>query len=433
MIAFLFARTPLAYLVASLWRDEAFSYLMAKQSVFSLLWATAHDSNPPLYYLLLKAWMTVFGSSELALRSLSLVFFWATVYLVYKILHEQLHLSEKKSCWYLLLFVLNPLLHYYAFEARMYTMMAFFGTALFYLLVRKNYSLYAFTAVLALFTHYFLVFILAFHFGYILLFHKHEWRHYINPLLRASIWYLPWIGVVLVARPPVAQQFWILPMNIYELFLTPSILLTGYEKGAWVVYNYLPHLTVLVWALVFYFLYRTYRMKTKHGMAFLYVGWALLIPLCVGIISFWKPVFLPRYLIFSSVGLTILIISALESIHQRHMKLIALLLVVVFMGTYVNTQVRMRTKAPLKSVFAAMRREMKPSDAVYVTNEYDFHPAQYYLPKTKVFIYKKTYEELPWYVGKTLIHEDDVKSTLPIYPTRAFILSDGSYTIQSSR
>lgn len=61
MISFLFERTPLAYLVSSFWRDEAFSYLMAKQPLFSLLWSTAQDSNPPLYYLLLKVWMGILG------------------------------------------------------------------------------------------------------------------------------------------------------------------------------------------------------------------------------------------------------------------------------------------------------------------------------------------------------------------------------------
>jgi len=115
------------------------------------------------------------------------------------------------------------------------------------------------------------------------------------------------------------------------------------------------------------------------------------------------------------------------------MKLIALLLVVIIMFSYADRQVRMRTKAPLKSVFTAMRHEMKTSDAVYVTNEYDFHPAQYYLPKTSIYIYKKTYEELPWYVGKTLIYKDDVRFTLPIYPIRAFVLSNGTYTVQASR
>lgn len=433
MIAFLFERTPLAYLVSSFWRDEAFSYLMANQSLSSLLWSTAHDSNPPLYYLLLKVWMTLFGTSELALRSLSLVFFWGTVYLVFRILHEQLHLSVKKSYWYLLLVVLNPLLHYYAFEARMYTMMAFLGTALFYLLFKKNYSLYAVCAVFALLTHYFLVLILAFHFVYMLTLHRQEWRHYITPLLRALLWYIPWVGVVLFAGPPVAQQFWIQPVTVRELLLLPAILLTGYEKTAWVTFSYLPHISIILWGLISYFFYRTYHTKNRRSLLVLYGGWALLIPLFIGIVSFWKPVFLPRYIIFSSVGFTILMIAALESIHQRYVKLATLLAIIILMFSYADTQVRMRTKSPLKSVFTLIRHEMKPSDALYVTNEYDFHPAQYYLPNTKVYVYKKSYEELPWYVGKILIYKDDVRFTLPIYPIRAFILSNGKYTIQSSR
>lgn len=433
MISFLFERTPLAYLVSSFWRDEAFSYLMAKQPLFSLLWSTAQDSNPPLYYLLLKVWMGIFGTSELALRSLSFIFFWATVYLVFMILHEQWHLSIKKSYWYLLLVILNPLLHYYAFEARMYTMMAFLGTALFYLLHKKNYPLYAVCAVISLFTHYFLALILMFHFVYMALLHKHEWKAYIRPLLRALLWYIPWIIVVLLAHPPAVQQFWIAPMTVNELLLLPSILLTGYEKSAWVTFAYLPHLSIVLWILLSYFAYRSYHAKNRRSLLVLYGGWVFLIPLLIGIISFWKPVFLPRYLIFSSVGLTIFAVAAIESIHQKYVKWGALFLLVMFMFSYTRTQVKMRTKAPLKAVFAVMRNEMKSSDALYVTNEYDFHPAQYYLPDKKIYIYKKTYEELPWYVGKILIRKDDMRSTLPIYPIRAFILSNGEYTIQSSR
>ena len=107
MIQFLFTRTPLAYFVASLWRDEAFSYLMARLPIHQLLWATAQDANPPLYYLLLKLWMGIFGTSEIALRSLSLIFFWATLYVVYLILKEVYALGTKKSLFYLLFFILQ--------------------------------------------------------------------------------------------------------------------------------------------------------------------------------------------------------------------------------------------------------------------------------------------------------------------------------------
>ncbi|PIV07924.1 hypothetical protein COS52_05390, partial [Candidatus Roizmanbacteria bacterium CG03_land_8_20_14_0_80_39_12] len=111
---------------------------------------------------LLKVWMGFFGSSEIAIRSLSLIFFWATLYIVFLILNDVFRLSEKKSIAYLLLFIINPLLHYYAFEARMYSMMAFIATLLFYALMKHKYKLYAYTAITAMFTHYFLFIVIAF-------------------------------------------------------------------------------------------------------------------------------------------------------------------------------------------------------------------------------------------------------------------------------
>ena len=94
----------------------------------------------------------------------------------------------------------------------------------------------------------------------------------------------------------------------------------------------------------------------------------------------------------------------------------------------------MRTKAPLKKTFYSIGKELRVNDVVYVTSEYDFHPAEYYLPSKKVCLYKKTYEELPWFVGKVLMDKQAFKDTLPRYPVRAFIVNnDGSYSIQSSQ
>ena len=52
--------------------DEAFSARVANLGVADLVRsATSEDPNPPLYYVLLHAWIDVFGDSEVALRSLS--------------------------------------------------------------------------------------------------------------------------------------------------------------------------------------------------------------------------------------------------------------------------------------------------------------------------------------------------------------------------
>lgn len=433
MMEFLFTKTPLAYFVASFWRDEAFSYLMAKLPIHTLLWSTAQDANPPLYYVLLKVWMGIFGSSEVAIRSLSLVFFWATLYVVYLILKDIFRMNEKKSMWYLLLLVINPLLHYYAFEARMYSMLAFFSTLLFYALMKKNYRLYAYTALLAMFTHYFVGIVIMFQVLFALIsFTKQEKKHLLLPLCKAALWYIPWLIVLFLARPPVGQSFWILTSTLKDLPLLPAIIFTGYEKTAWVLYDYLPHLSLSIASIMVLAAYfRAYHQKKRSII--LLLGWALGIPLLIFIISFWKPVFLPRYLIFATVGLLILLIISIEGMKKRYVRIGALVLLVIFSLTFSSVQVLSRTKAPLKSVFHTIKTQMHKGDVIYVTNEYDFHPAQYYVPSKKVYIYKKTYEELPWFVGKVLIDKSSFRMTLPIYPERAFIVSDESYTVQSSK
>lgn len=433
MMEFLFTKTPLAYFVSSFWRDEAFSYLMAKLPLHTLLWSTAQDANPPLYYLLLKVWMGFFGSSEVAIRSLSLVFFWATIYVVYLLLKDILKLSEKKSIAYLALFIINPLLHYYAFEARMYTMMAFLATLLFYTFLKKQYRRYVYTALFAMFTHYFLFVVVVFQMLYaLILLPKSDRKPLFLPLGKALLWFIPWLLMLLFARPPVGQTFWISTSQFKDILLIPAIIFTGYEKTSWVAYGYLPHLSFVIISIALIAAYsRAFHHKKR--LSLLLIGWGLGIPLMIFIISFWKPVFLPRYLIFSTIGLISFLIYCIEAIKNGRVRLGIIALLLIFSFSFATVQVTLRTKAPLKDVFMSAKQQMLDTDVVYVTHEYDFHPAQYYFPTRKVYIYKKTYEEIPWFVGKVLIDRTAFRTSLPVYPERAVIVSGKSFTIQSSR
>src|SRR6266542_3589812 len=60
-------------LMQSVWFDEAYSILLAKQPVADLIHLTSIDTHPPLYYLVLKLWAGLFGWGEFALRSLSVL------------------------------------------------------------------------------------------------------------------------------------------------------------------------------------------------------------------------------------------------------------------------------------------------------------------------------------------------------------------------
>ena len=137
-MSFLFTYTPLKFFIQSFWRDEAFSYVLAHKNITNILLYTARDFSPPLYYIVLHIWMNIFGTSEIALRALSLVFFWGTVYIAFDFMHDVLNIRYKKASFYMALVIINPILLYYAFEARMYTMLSFFAALSYYALHTKR-------------------------------------------------------------------------------------------------------------------------------------------------------------------------------------------------------------------------------------------------------------------------------------------------------
>jgi hypothetical protein len=68
--------------------DEAFSWRLTTYSVAELLGHMPGDAHPPLYYLLLKGWIVLFGDSPFALRGLSVVFALASIVVLYGLCRE---------------------------------------------------------------------------------------------------------------------------------------------------------------------------------------------------------------------------------------------------------------------------------------------------------------------------------------------------------
>ena len=62
---------PAVFSTSELWLDEALSVNIARLPVGDMLDALRHDGHPPLYYLLLHAWMAVVGEGDTAVRALS--------------------------------------------------------------------------------------------------------------------------------------------------------------------------------------------------------------------------------------------------------------------------------------------------------------------------------------------------------------------------
>ncbi|MEN9328509.1 MAG: putative rane protein [Candidatus Parcubacteria bacterium] len=438
----IFRYTPLTFFAQSFWRDEAFTYLLAQNSIINILVYTAKDYNPPLYYLIMHIWMFIFGHSEIAMRSVSLICYWATLYVAYLFMTECMGISMKKALMYLALFFFNPILIYYAYEARMYTMFAFMSTLSFYAFYKNDRKLYLWSTIAGLYTHYFMIFVLVCQLLHLMVFHrkKPDLKVRLNYITVAFAAFIPWILFVLFQAEGYKEHFWIDPPALKTILYVPAQMYTGYELGdrflAIAKTQTAPFLIALSTVLLLTIIYGLINVikhgteKQKSVFAFLAI-WALVPSFGLFLMSLYKPLFLTRYIIFASVGLLLLVVYSLQTMRRQYALIVFGVLIIMTLY-YQKLQIKHYAKDNLAATIAEMKSIANKNDVLYVTDVLQFHVAQYYFDKDKVYIFNKSYNEIPRYVGKILIPADRTTTQLPIYPVKAFVLyEDGHYDIRS--
>ncbi len=150
----------------SFWLDEASSVINAQRfSFWGILTEFAvTDFHPPFYYLFLKVWMMVFGSSELVVRLPSVLFGMGTVFVLYLLIRQLF--SKQVALVAAFLLTIAPLHVYYSQEARMYsletllvTLSVLFFTKLLAVPSKKLFFLFTFTNMVLVYTDYLPAFI----------------------------------------------------------------------------------------------------------------------------------------------------------------------------------------------------------------------------------------------------------------------------------
>ncbi|MCI0404664.1 MAG: glycosyltransferase family 39 protein [candidate division Zixibacteria bacterium] len=114
----------------SLWVDEFASLQVARLPLAEIPAAALHGSafEPPIYFWLLHVSIAMFGSSESALRALSVTAGILTVPLVWLLMRD-LAGGNRSATLVALLLAVNPLHLWYSQEARPYALSLFFGLA----------------------------------------------------------------------------------------------------------------------------------------------------------------------------------------------------------------------------------------------------------------------------------------------------------------
>jgi uncharacterized membrane protein len=315
---------------SAVWCDEGSSLFMSQFSP-SLIWVhSAHDVHPPLYFLLLHAWTSAFGSSLFSIRLLSVLPGIGSV--VLGVWLTLLIASRRAALLAGLFLALLPIAVRYSQEVRMYSLMGFWLLGATIALVywvknpqRHRYLVaYAVLMTASFYTHYFTAFCVLSHWCYLLLLRKAQ-----PCLIRRPAW---WItnGLIVVMFTPWLFEFfdllqhldqlragndigWITPVDAYSLPSTVWQFFTltdGTFVPGWIYLSLPVALAVIVVAV-----WRHDQGPYKfHGLLIIY---ALLPPIVVFAISWITPLLVERYLMFSALGLPIILAVAIDRIADR--------------------------------------------------------------------------------------------------------------------
>lgn len=190
-----------------LWGDEGWSFYLSTQPLSQLIYLTAIDIHPPLYYILLKTWLGVLGIGAEEARFLSVIAGTLLIPLVGLLGWRWFNgLTGVISA---AITAMAPLAIYYAQEVRMYGWVTLLGAMSVYFCLKNEcmsqsrfpvYALrpvqiaYIVTATAALYTHYYALFIILFQGVYLVLAHRRAFlRRYLGLFSVIGLLYLPWV------------------------------------------------------------------------------------------------------------------------------------------------------------------------------------------------------------------------------------------------
>jgi len=390
----------------SLWGDESFAAVLAQHLPLEIITKVSKDTSPPLYYLFLHFWMRLFGTSEIAIRTLSFSFFLLTCFFIY-LIGKKLF-DQKTGVLAATLSLINPFLFHYAFEGRMYALLVLTCTASVYFYLRKSWFWYVMATLAALYTHHFallvvsvqgILFLISVFQKRVRFFSKSFWA-----FLTVGIFYLPWLPALYYQTKLVEGGFWLAKPNLRSLMdLFLSFTIGGEAKTL--------KLKVILGFLLALLGLRQWAKKKRATQCLLV--WCLIPIVLTFIVSLLgQSIFFDRYLLLVIPPLMLILASNLRKIKKVSLGLLILAATIFLLGTNAfNYFIH-----PIKKPFARLASYVKQNRTEeiglinYCGNAHHLFESKYYHLQAPIYTPD---ENLPFFVGTALMGKEDMISKLP--------------------
>jgi uncharacterized membrane protein len=416
----------------SLWGDEGFSAILSMKSLPEIIKIIANDTSPPLWNMTEHIAFQLFGTGEVVIRGLASVYFLLTIFFVYKI--GALLWSKKTGLLAAALTFLNPFFFIYAFEGRMYSILALGVTASMYFFLKIIYSKspkltdyigYIVATLWAIYSHHFAIFALFIQGLWFLKELATGNLKLVIPMLKAfaaiALGYLPWVIPLYNQTRMVGEGFWLGTPNLEDLrnliyeYLSQGI---KYDHLKIPFTNYALHQFSLYLVLAILAI-RKWEKGIKKTLIIL--TWFLGPILLTWLVSQkFQSIFFNRYLLYAIPAAMLILASSGRK--YSGVFIAALILIFIKTDSYYFTH---PAKPPFRELAAYVKQTKKPKD--FLTN---WNSSAHHLWETKYYeipapIYVPGGGELPFFVGTALMEESDIVRELPETAVRVGVVTSG--------
>ena len=397
----------------SIWSDEWYSIWLARHNVFDIVNLTSVDVHPPLYYLILHYFITVFGDTELSTRLLSMVFGLCSIFMIY-VVGSQIFNKEVGLLSSLLLAV-SPVHIAFSQEVRMYTLICLLAllSMCFFLRLLEQYSLkaslgYVLSSALLIYSHVFGLFIIIAQNIYFLaqLIAVKE-----RPTLKFKIWivlqgtllsvYALWVPNLINQAFRIQQSLQHIPAEAPSIDAISSSLLF-FSSDIPLLFSIF--LILSLFSIITYEKslgridrknsvkpienYRWHVRISNLNPAFFLLTWLLtpiILPLIIS--NFFTPIYYPRFAIAASLALYILVAKGISNLHSQRIKRAVILVIIIVSLVYAANYYSTVYKPQFRESLSYINNNAKSGDLILLFNPTHYQeivPLDYYVKRTDV-------------------------------------------------
>jgi uncharacterized membrane protein len=365
--------------------------MLAHRSAIEIWAGSARDVHPPGYYELLHFWITLFGSSEAAVRGLSTLAGVLVIPLGYVIVRKIAGTRAAILACFML--ALAPFLVRYSQEARMYGVLGLFLLAALYSVTKIverpklywPYVVYALAIAAGMYIHYFTVLAVAAFWLFLILqtpIKKWKigktlwlsWQWWVANIA-ALVLFLPWLPNLLAQLRRGQGLSWLAPATFKTLpdTLWQFFSFTDGRCLNTIIYWLAP---LLILAAV---MYVWLRDKTEHKFARLLILYAF-VPIAVGLlISIKKPIFHERYFAFAAIGIYMLVAIAIDWLTGKQRWLFVILAAIILLGECVGIyDVYFQSDHQMRQVMTQAKQGYLAGDKLIAGEMYVYFDGSYY-------------------------------------------------------